>query len=109
MRGKEGKKIIDFNDIEHYALEILEHEEAAAEYREKFTCIFVDEYQDSNVLQDTLIERIRRENNLFLVGCQAKHLQIPPGRAGNFSGPLPDLCFRGRRMQHETGFEPQFP
>lgn len=67
-RAKQEKKLIDFNDIEHYALEILEHEEAAAEYRAKFECIFVDEYQDSNVLQDTLIDRIRRENNLFLVG-----------------------------------------
>lgn len=66
--AKQEKKIIDFNDIEHYALEILEHEEAAAEYRAKFACIFVDEYQDSNVLQDTLIERIRRKDNLFLVG-----------------------------------------
>ena len=45
-RAKQEKKLIDFNDIEHYALEILEHEEAAAEYRAKFECIFVDEYQD---------------------------------------------------------------
>lgn len=66
--AKQEKNIIDFNDIEHYALEILEHEEAAGEYREKFTCIFVDEYQDSNVLQDTLINLIKREDNLFLVG-----------------------------------------
>lgn len=66
--AKQEKNIIDFNDIEHYALEILEHEEAAGEYREKFACIFVDEYQDSNVLQDTLINLIKRENNLFLVG-----------------------------------------
>ncbi len=66
--AKREKNIIDFNDIEHYALEILEHEEAAGEYRDKFACIFVDEYQDSNVLQDTLINLIRRENNLFLVG-----------------------------------------
>lgn len=66
--AKQEKKMIDFNDIEHYALDILEHEEAADEYREKFTCIFVDEYQDSNMLQDTLINRIKRENNLFLVG-----------------------------------------
>lgn len=66
--AKREKNIIDFNDIEHYALEILEQEEAAVEYREKFTCVFVDEYQDSNVLQDTLINLIRRENNLFLVG-----------------------------------------
>lgn len=67
-QAKQEKNIIDFNDIEHYALEILEHEEAAAEYREKFACIFVDEYQDSNVLQDTLINLIKREDNLFLVG-----------------------------------------
>lgn len=66
--AKKEKNLIDFNDIEHYALEILEHEEAAKEYREKFACIFIDEYQDSNVLQDTLIDRIRRENNLFMVG-----------------------------------------
>ena len=67
-QAKKEKNLVDFNDIEHYALEILEHEEAAGEYRDKFSCIFVDEYQDSNVLQDTLIDLICRENNLFLVG-----------------------------------------
>lgn len=67
-QAKQEKHLIDFNDIEHYALEILEHEGAAAEYREKFACIFVDEYQDSNVLQDTLINRICRNDNLFMVG-----------------------------------------
>lgn len=66
--AKREKNVIDFNDIEHYALEILEHEEAAGEYRDKFACIFVDEYQDSNMLQDTLINLIRQGNNLFLVG-----------------------------------------
>ena len=66
--AKREKNLIDFNDIEHYALEILEHEEAAAEYREKFACIFVDEYQDSNVLQDTLVNLIRGDDNLFMVG-----------------------------------------
>ena len=65
---KAEKSLIDFNDIEHYALEILGHEEAAAEYRDKFEYIFIDEYQDSNDVQDTLINRIKRENNLFMVG-----------------------------------------
>lgn len=65
---KEEKKLIDFNDIEHYALEILENEQAAAEYRDKFKYIFVDEYQDSNVIQDTLIAAIKRDNNVFMVG-----------------------------------------
>ena len=65
---KHEKNIADFNDVEHYALEILGHEEAAAEYRDKFEYIFIDEYQDSNDVQDTLISRIKRENNLFMVG-----------------------------------------
>lgn len=65
---KEEKNLIDFNDIEHFALDILENEEVAQEYRSKFKHIFVDEYQDSNLLQDTLISRIKRDNNLFMVG-----------------------------------------
>ena len=68
IKGKKKQRVIDFSDIEHYALRILEHEEAAAEYREKFRYIFIDEYQDSNLVQECLIDRIRRENNLFMVG-----------------------------------------
>ncbi len=67
-RAKRKKNIIDFNDIEHYALQILENEEAAQEYRKKFEYIFVDEYQDSNVMQDALINLIKRDNNVFVVG-----------------------------------------
>lgn len=66
--AKRKKNIIDFNDIEHLTLHILEHPEAADEYRNKFKYIFVDEYQDSNVMQDTLINLIKRENNVFVVG-----------------------------------------
>ncbi|MBK5246799.1 MAG: helicase-exonuclease AddAB subunit AddA, partial [Peptostreptococcaceae bacterium] len=65
---KEEKNLIDFNDIEHFALDILKNEEVAEEYRSKFKHVFVDEYQDSNLLQDTLISRIKRDNNLFMVG-----------------------------------------
>lgn len=65
---KQKKGLIDFSDIEHYALAVLSREEAAAEYRDKFDYIFIDEYQDSNIVQETLIGKIKRENNLFMVG-----------------------------------------
>jgi len=65
---KKEKGMIDFNDIEHYALRILSNEAAAGEYRNKFKHIFIDEYQDSNLVQETLIQRIKRDNNLFMVG-----------------------------------------
>ena len=65
---KREKGLLDFNDIEHNAYEILKDAEAAAFYREKFLHIFVDEYQDSNVIQEALIERLQSGRNLFTVG-----------------------------------------
>ena len=65
---KKKRGVVDFSDIEHFAFEILKDEEAASYYREKFAYIFIDEYQDSNLLQEALIARIKRENNLFMVG-----------------------------------------
>ena len=67
-RNKEKQGVIDFSDIEHYALRILAHEEAAEEYRTKCRYIFSDEYQDSKMVQECLIKCICRENNLFMVG-----------------------------------------
>ncbi|MDR1028869.1 MAG: UvrD-helicase domain-containing protein, partial [Clostridiales Family XIII bacterium] len=66
IKRREG--LIDFNDIEHMALRILEDERVRAEYRDKFEYIFIDEYQDNNPIQETLISRIKREDNLFMVG-----------------------------------------
>lgn len=65
---KDKKGVIDFSDIEHYALKILSFDEAASEYRNKFRYIFIDEYQDSNLVQECIISKIQRENNVFMVG-----------------------------------------
>ena len=65
---KREKNLVDFNDIEHIALKILRHPEAAEEYQRHFKAIFVDEYQDSSILQETLIQRISRGDNVYMVG-----------------------------------------
>ena len=65
---KQGKKLIDFNDIEHYCLEILQNDQAAEFYRKKYRYIFIDEYQDTNILQEEIISKVKREDNLFMVG-----------------------------------------
>lgn len=65
---KADRGIVDFNDLEHYGLRILANDLVAKEYREKFEYIFVDEYQDSNIVQETLIQSIKRKDNLFMVG-----------------------------------------
>lgn len=66
--GKREKNFVDFNDIEHYCIAILRNPEVADFYREKFQYIFIDEYQDTNLLQEEIIGKIKRKNNLFMVG-----------------------------------------
>jgi len=65
---KRASRCLDFSDAEHMALKILENEEVCAECRERFDYIFIDEYQDSNLVQESLIQRICRPDNVFMVG-----------------------------------------
>lgn len=82
LAKKKEKNIVDFNDLEHFALEILNKnnddetshvpsavaDELAAQYDE----ILVDEYQDSNMVQETLVKCMSSERfgrpNVFMVG-----------------------------------------
>ncbi len=67
---KREKNVIDFNDMEHMAIKVLQNPEIAAIYREQFAEIYVDEYQDTNMSQETLVRLICREDppNVFQVG-----------------------------------------
>lgn len=67
---KEEIKSIDFDDMEHFALEILQAKNhiIADIYREQFVEIMVDEFQDSNDVQNELVMLICKENNVFRVG-----------------------------------------
>ncbi|WP_243296229.1 helicase-exonuclease AddAB subunit AddA [Bacillus litorisediminis] len=73
---KMDKSLIDFGDLEHFSLSILmegnQPSNIAKAYQEKFKEILVDEYQDTNLVQETIIQLIKKgseENgNLFMVG-----------------------------------------
>lgn len=68
-RRKREKNIVDFSDIEHFALTILlKQEEVAKKYQDKFEEIAIDEYQDSNLVQEYILTAISRKNNIFMVG-----------------------------------------
>ncbi|MCL2695592.1 MAG: UvrD-helicase domain-containing protein, partial [Clostridiales bacterium] len=58
----------DYGDLEHYALEILQRPEVAEEYRRRYEAIIIDEYQDSNRVQERILAAIRRPDNLYYVG-----------------------------------------
>ena len=73
---KREKNIVDFNDIEHLALNILLKEEngkiipseVAKRYQEKYQEIAIDEYQDSNLVQEYILNAVSNKNNIFMVG-----------------------------------------
>ncbi len=64
---KKERGVLDYNDLEHKALALLKDETVAAEVREKYSRVFVDEYQDVNPVQEEIISRLSGDN-LFLVG-----------------------------------------
>ena len=65
---KKSKNLMDFNDLEHYAISILEDETICESLRKKFDYVFVDEYQDSSGIQEHIIKKIARADNVFMVG-----------------------------------------
>ncbi len=66
-KEKREENVLDFNDLEHFALKILSDEQVRKTVSDKYKYIFVDEYQDTNGVQEEIIQRLEK-NNLFMVG-----------------------------------------
>lgn len=77
---KMDKGLVDFADLEHYCLAILSRSEemelipseAALFYRNQFKEVLIDEYQDVNLVQESILKLVTKdiesEGNLFMVG-----------------------------------------
>lgn len=81
-KAKREKGLVDYSDLEHYCLDILTNgtndegdflpSEAALAYRRHFNEVYCDEYQDTNMVQETILKLVAKEDetngNLFMVG-----------------------------------------
>lgn len=75
---KAARSLLDFSDLEHKAHSILVESDGespsqiALSYRRKFKEVLVDEYQDINLLQESIIQLVKsgeeEDGNLFMVG-----------------------------------------
>lgn len=69
---KKEKSVVDFSDLEHYALSILKTnhhgEDIAKQYRDYFVEIMTDEYQDTNRVQEAILRLVSKPDNRFMVG-----------------------------------------
>ncbi|EAG7504292.1 TPA_asm: AAA family ATPase, partial [Listeria monocytogenes] len=73
---KQQRGVLDFNDLEHLALKILLNDDKASEvaqnYQKQFKEVLIDEYQDTNMVQETILRLVTNpseaQGNLFMVG-----------------------------------------
>jgi ATP-dependent helicase/nuclease subunit A len=75
LAEKIQRRSLDFSDLEHFALQIVlkqspEGRAVRQEFQQKFNEVIVDEYQDINPLQETILTSVATENpgNMFMVG-----------------------------------------
>ena len=66
---KREENAFEFADISHYTIEILENfPQVRQEYQERFHEVMVDEYQDTNHIQERMLELLSNGHNRFMVG-----------------------------------------
>ena len=65
---KKEKVSLDFSDLEQYTIKLLKDETIRKSIQEKYKYVFVDEYQDTNAIQEAIIQGVSRGDNLFMVG-----------------------------------------
>jgi len=59
---------LDFNDLEKYMCVVLQDTEIATALRTKYKYIFIDEYQDTNPMQERILAAVAGKKNTFMVG-----------------------------------------
>ncbi len=67
-QGKAEQSGLTYADLERRTLRALENPDVARAMRERYEYVFVDEYQDTSDMQEALVRRLSRPDNLFMVG-----------------------------------------
>ncbi len=65
---KQQKNCLDFNDLERYMLELLKNQAVTESLKSEFKQIYIDEYQDANLLQEQILSMLSNGSNRFMVG-----------------------------------------
>ncbi|MBR4080061.1 MAG: UvrD-helicase domain-containing protein, partial [Christensenellaceae bacterium] len=94
---KDAQGLLDYDDIMSVSYRLLQDESIAQEYREYYDYVFVDEYQDTNPIQEALISKIVRRDNAFMVGDNKQSIY-------RFSLADP-LIFRERQQRYDNAEE----
>ena len=92
---KRDMNVLDFSDLEHFALALLKDDRIRADIRGRYKYVFADEYQDTNGVQEAIFNLLT-ENNLFMVGDLKQSIYA-------FRGCNPALFSRREETLGKTG------
>lgn len=100
---------VDYGDLEHKALRLLKIETIRETYRRHFRYLFIDEYQDSNGVQEALLKAIESPGNRFMVGDVKQSIYrfrlAEPGLfVGRLAGSSPEPGAPDRRIDLNRNF-----
>jgi len=95
-KEKEEENALDFNDLEHLALKVLYNEEIRKEIKERYKFIFVDEYQDTNGVQEEILSMVGNDN-ILMVGDVKQSIY-------GFRGCRPEIFIdKQKKMESDNG------
>lgn len=102
MQAKKVRSLLDFSDLEHFAVQLLVKEEngtrkktpLAQELSQEFAFVLVDEYQDTNATQDMIFQSVSRKDNLFMVGDVKQSIY-------RFRQAMPEIFIEKRNTFHD--------
>lgn len=102
LRAKRMRSLLDFSDLEHFAVQLLvqgepEHRQRTALAREladHYAYVLVDEYQDTNATQDMIFKSVSRPDNLFMVGDVKQSIY-------RFRQAMPEIFIEKRNTFHD--------
>ena len=102
---KEQAGIIDYADMEHIALGLLKLPAVAREYRDRFSFVSIDEYQDCSPLQNALFSALARPDNLFIVGDVKQSIYgFRMAEPGLFTERIDEFAGRGAALHLSANF-----
>lgn len=68
LKHKTLNNILDFNDLEDLTLKLLNMDEILLQIQNKYKYVFVDEYQDTNSIQEEILSKISKQSKRIMVG-----------------------------------------
>lgn len=105
-----SRNAIQFSDIEHGALKLLQEEAIRSDYTSRFREIYLDEYQDTSSIQEAIIQRIASGNLLMVGDIKQSIYRFRYANPSLFKSHQKDSCLirRGQAIPelapHQTGY-----